>query len=73
MQHTDKLGNQLYLGDKVVFIAPGYRTLVVGEIITFNKSMITIEYVNDWNYCDGRTETLRQKPDQVIKIKESIT
>ena len=73
LEHIDKLGVQLNIGDEVVFIAPGYRMLVVGRIVAFNKHMITIEYVNNWNYCDGRTETLRQKPEQVIKIKESIT
>ena len=73
LEHIDKLGKQLSIGDEVVFIAPGYRMLVVGRIVTFNKQMVTIEYVNNWNYCDGNTETLRQKPDQVIKIKESTT
>ena len=73
LEHKDKLGSQLYLGDSVVLVAPGYRMLVIGRIVAFNKHMITIEYVNNWNYCDGRTETLRQKPEQVIKIKDSTT
>lgn len=69
-EFKDKLGNLLCVGDKVVFVAPGCRKLVIGTVTSFSKKMITIEYVNDWNYSNGCICTLRQTPDLVVKIKE---
>lgn len=64
----DKLGNELKIGDEVIFIAPGYRMLVVGKITSFTPKMLKIEYINDWNYT-SKQMTLHQTPDQVIKLK----
>ncbi len=68
----DFLDNKINIGDIVVFEAPGYRSFVIGTVITKAPKSCQIEYINNWNYPDGRTEVVRQGYDQVIKypVKE---
>ena len=67
----DFLDDKIEIGDKVIFEAPGYRSFVVGTVITKAPKSCQIEYINDWNY-DGVKEVVRQGYGQVIKypIKE---
>lgn len=57
------------IGDEVIFIAPGYRRLVIGRVITKATKSCQIEYINDWNYPQdgGVKEVVRQSYDQIIK------
>ena len=64
----DKLGKELKVGDAVVFIAPGYRTLVIGTILRFTPQMAVIDYLNDWNYSTGMPNSIKQTSDQIVKI-----
>lgn len=42
----DIFGNELKLGDKVALNQPGYKWLVVGEIVDFTPKMVKIMYTN---------------------------
>ncbi len=68
----DFLDNKIELGDKVIFEAPKYRDFVVGTVITKAPKSCQIEYINNWNYPQGKREVVRQYYGQVIKypIKE---
>lgn len=52
----DYLGNEIKIGDKVVFMQIGYRGLMVGTIVSMSnqKAKITHEKTNV-----GKTETLQ--------------
>lgn len=64
----DYLKNKLEVGDRVVFITPGYRDYSTGVIERFTKHFAFVKmkvnnaYVND---------EIRQKGHQLIKIIES--
>jgi hypothetical protein len=60
-------GKELMVGDKVVFIAPGYRMLAVGHIISFTNQKVRIAYQNTWNYASGYSSELLQTADQLVK------
>lgn len=67
----DFLKNDLSLNDKVIFVAPSYRSLVIGTIIGLTKEKVRIEYVNTWNYpSEGRVSNILQYPAQVLRIGE---
>lgn len=70
----DFLGNKVDIGNTVIFTAPGYRSLVIGKVITKAPKSCQIEYINDWNYPGngGRKEVVRQGYDQIIKYVESV-
>ena len=72
----DFLGNELAIGDRVVFITPGYRSLGFGEVLKFTKCYVSISQLN--KSTSQYLRTLRQTPDQLIKVpkiksKKSIT
>lgn len=60
----DFLGNELVIGDEVVFVQLGYRNLFKGIIIKCTAKTILIKHKKT-NTCS--TET-KQFPEQVIKI-----
>ena len=66
----DQLEQELEIGNTVIFIAPGYRRLVTGQIVKFTTQTVLIKYINDWNYSKERQVelTIRQTPDQIIKM-----
>ena len=70
----DFLDNKIEIGDKVIFETPGYRSFVIGTVITKAPKSCQVEYINDWNYPreGGVLEVVRQCYGQVIKypIKE---
>jgi hypothetical protein len=57
----DFFGTAVSVGDRVAFIPPGYRDLVIGEVVNITTKQVRIRYVNTWNY--GRSgfpmETVR--------------
>lgn len=63
----DFLGNEIQIGDPIVFMELGYRNLVKGKIIKITeKGTVFIEYYrNQINKID----TCKQDASQVIKIK----
>jgi hypothetical protein len=66
----DFICQDLNLDDHVIFVAPGYRSLVLGQIIKFTEKNVRISYMNTWNYSKpGRASELLQSPEQVIKIE----
>ena len=64
---TDFLDNKIEIGDKVIFEAPKYRDFVIGTVVTKAPKSCQIEYINNWNYSNGRKEIVRQYYGQIIK------
>lgn len=58
----DFLGNELNIGDEVVFITPGYRDYTKGKILYFTSQFVRIE--SDKIHKKG----IKQTPNQLIKI-----
>lgn len=69
----DFIGNELEVGDKVIFIAPNYRHYAKGIVQRFTKETVVIEYTNTWNYIKGSAMTIKQIPSQVIKAIEHVS
>lgn len=63
---TDYLGNEINVGDEVVFFAQKYREFRKGKIIKDHSVMIDIETTSKWRGF------IRQHPSQVIKIKTEL-
>ena len=63
----DFLGNKINIGDIVIFEAPKYRDFTIGKVITKAEKTCQIEYVNNWNYPEGKKQIVRQFYCQVIK------
>ena len=64
----DFLGNEIDVGDRVIFEAPGYRSFVIGTVITKAPKSCQVEYMNDWNYGKpGVKLVVRQCYGQIIK------
>ena len=61
----DFLGNELNIGDEVVFVQLGYRNLLKGHITKMTEKTILISH-DKTNTCS--TET-KQTPSQVVKIQ----
>lgn len=69
----DFLGHPLAIGDAVVFIAPGYRSMVLGLVVAFTAKKVRLEYVNDWNYAKpGLKLQLLQDSDQLARVDPAI-
>jgi hypothetical protein len=66
----DFLGNQLEVGDEVVFIVPGYRELTRGIITKFTKCFVFIEKHNPNQIRAAWQETIKQTPEQLVKINK---
>jgi hypothetical protein len=65
----DFLGREIQIDDKVVFMAPGYRNLVIGTVIKITPQFVRIAYMNTWNYSgEGNYCEIRQGSDQIVKI-----
>ena len=59
----DFLGNQIDVGDRVVFMKPNYRELARGTVIKLNDKKLTIEYT-----VNNTSRTFMQFYEQVVKI-----
>lgn len=67
----DFLGNNLELGDEVVFTAPKYRMFAKGNIIAFTKNKVRVEYMNTWNFAaPGYKDEYLCEPSFLILSKE---
>lgn len=65
----DFLGRELNIGDAVIFIAPGYRHFVVGEVKRFTNKTVNVAYVNTWNFGKpGMQLDINQTPSQLTKV-----
>lgn len=60
----DFLGNELNVGDEVVYFSQQWRVFKRGEIISFSPKMLLI------NIDNNHKKTLRQFHEQVIKIEK---
>lgn len=61
---NDFLGKPLEIGDEVVFIEPGYRSLKKGKIVKITKCFVFISEPNTWI----KEKVVRREPQTVIKI-----
>ena len=62
---TDFLGNELKIGDEVIYITPGYRDYSRGTIMSETLLFFFISAPANGHW-DGK---IKQKPYQLIKIK----
>jgi hypothetical protein len=53
----DFLGNELNVGDEVVFTPPKYKNFCLGTIVKIATKQLAIEYINTWNYGKDNTKT----------------
>jgi hypothetical protein len=60
VQHRDKLGQPLKIGDCVVY--PQTNTLVVGTVRKFNPKMIGVTRI------EGRARESNKYPSDVVKV-----
>ena len=60
MTAKDFIGNELAVGDEIVFMTISYRDLRKGKIIKITPKMVIIDY--------GCRKTIKQNHDQVVKI-----
>jgi hypothetical protein len=65
MTVKDFLGQELKVGDEVVFMELGYRNLLRGKIVKINVKTLLIEHGESW-----RRET-KQTSEQVVRINEN--
>jgi len=59
----DFLGNELEIGDLVVFMEVNYRNLKTGKIVSISPKMLLVDDGSSSLYS-----TSKQRHDQVIKI-----
>jgi hypothetical protein len=53
----DFLNRDVEVGDSVIIMAPGYRSLVLGRIVALTPKNVRVGYMNTWNYgVDGATK-----------------
>lgn len=66
----DSIGNELAIGDKVVFLAPHYRTLKSGHVKGFTTKMVVIEYMYERLYPNREwvPEIIHRLPEIVAKV-----
>jgi len=60
----DFLGQELQVGDEIVFVQLGYRNLLKGKIASITPKTLMIEH-DKTNVCSTST---KQFHDQVVKI-----
>ena len=63
---VDKIGGEIRIGDKVVFMQTKYRSLLVGQVKKVTDKTVLIEH-NKTNV--GKTDT-KQFHDQIVVIGE---
>ncbi len=65
----DCLGNELYVGDKVIASHMHYADLLIGEIVEFTPKKARIRYVRS-QYPLRRPETQLKESYQLCRISE---
>lgn len=63
-KHVDFLGNELNIGDDVVFMQLNYRNLLKGKIVSLSKYKAKISHEK----IGSRSDTSQLK-NQIVKIK----
>lgn len=63
---VDFLGNELNVGDEVIFMNIGYRTLMIGKIVKMNPKKATIDFKKPNNTHNWQGQTF-QFYNQLIK------
>ena len=67
---VDFLGNEINVGDKVIFEAPRYRDFVIGKVISKSPKTCQVEFLNTLNNSKGFVDVFRQFYGQLIKLPE---
>ena len=67
----DFLGNEINIGDRVIFEAPIYRSFAIGTVVTKAEKTCQIQYINNWNYPEGEAMVVRQVYEQIIKCPDT--
>jgi hypothetical protein len=63
----DFIGQELKVGDWVVFPQKGYRNLLAGKVISLSPKTALIRYIDYYSKIDN----FRQLFEQLIKVEES--
>lgn len=63
----DFLRQTLEVGDTVILVVPGYRSLTKGKIVRFTKRYVFINFGNPWPGSAVGGE-IKQEPQQIVKI-----
>lgn len=61
----DIFGNELSVGDRVAFMEPQYRNLLIGIIVRITPKKVRVSYMKN-----GREETYLTNPSDVVKKSE---
>lgn len=65
MGHKDFMGQELAIGDTVVFIVPNYRELVKGTVVRFTDCFAVITYIRP-RYTTP--SSIKQTGEQLVKV-----
>lgn len=63
----DFIGQPLAVGDRVIFMQRGYRTLLTGKIVSMSPQMCFIEHRVPTSWNPDYRRTTRQFFEQVIR------
>ncbi len=70
MSAKDFIGNELSIGDVVVFCAPRYRHLCKGVVLSISEQKLVVEYKNTWHYTPAATRTYQHNHNFFVKVTE---
>lgn len=70
MTFKDFLGNELSLGDEVVFVQQNYRNYLRGHIVAFTPKNVRVSFIGDSRYPSSINEILQQD-SQLIKVMKN--
>ncbi len=63
----DFIGNEIVIGDEVIYMAPGYKKLTIGKVAKITKYGFTMEKItdNDWEGTVNRPSSMciKYNPD----------
>lgn len=74
----DILGQELAIGNMVVFNPPKYKGLVTGKVVKFATKMLTVEFTARWVSVRTKdnewtnTTTAHVYPTDVMKVDEQL-
>ena len=73
----DIVGQELAVGNMVVFNPPKYKGLLTGEVVSFSPKMIRVKYTAGWvrNWVDGQVvnwATASVYPTDVMKVDAQL-
>lgn len=66
----DFLGNELNIGDEVVFCEPSYRNLIRGSIVRVTDKLVIVEYAKS----PMRSQlTYKARPRDLVKVTGKLS